>query len=119
DIEPSARQVDGSAMRQMAARLEVETKDRVTGRQQREEYRLIGLASRVRLHIRISAAEKLVQALYCEVFDHIDIGAAAIVAPVWIAFGVFVGENRALRFQNGGAYKILGGNQFDAIALAV
>lgn len=72
----------------------------------------------MRLDIGIGATEELVHALDRQILDDIDIRAAAVVAAVRIAFGIFVGEHRALRFEHGLAHEILRSNQFDGFALA-
>jgi hypothetical protein len=43
--------------------------------------------------------------------------AAAIIAPARIALGIFVGHDRALRFQNGTRDDVLRSNQLDLVAL--
>src|SRR6185437_7009921 len=47
----------------------------------------------------------------------VDELAAAVIAFTGQALGVFVGENRALSFQNGARNDVLRGNQFDLVAL--
>ena len=47
----------------------------------------------------------------------IDELAAAVIALARQALGVFVGENRALRFQNGAGDDVLRGDQLDLVAL--
>lgn len=63
------------------------------------------LAAGMGLHIGVVAAEELLHALDGEVFNHIHIRAAAIIAAV--SLSIFVGEDRALRLQNGRADEIL------------
>ena len=57
-LEPFAGQIDRRAMRQMAARGEIEPHERVARLHQREKHRLIGLAAGIRLHIGESAVEQ-------------------------------------------------------------
>src|SRR5260221_14034560 len=47
-----------------------------------------------------------------------EICATAVITPARIAFGIFVGEHRALRLQHGARDNILRGNQFDLVLLA-
>ena len=47
----------------------------------------------------------------------VDELAAAVVALARQAFGIFVGQNRALRFQNGARNDVLRGDQLDLVAL--
>ena len=44
--------------------------------------------------------------------------AAAVIAPARIAFGIFVGQHRALRLQHGARDDVLRGDQLDLVALA-
>ncbi len=51
DLEPLAAHVDGRAVRQMAAGVEIEAHEGVAGLQQRQEHGLVHLAAGVRLHV--------------------------------------------------------------------
>ena len=42
---------------------------------------------------------------------------ATVVATTWVAFGVFVGHHAALGFHDGSRNDVLGGDEFDLIAL--
>ncbi|GIS12970.1 MAG: hypothetical protein CM15mP115_21210 [Alphaproteobacteria bacterium] len=44
--------------------------------------------------------------------------AAAVIAAAGIAFGIFVGQNRALRLQNTGADDVFGCDHLDLVLLA-
>ncbi len=72
----------------------------------------------VRLHVGEAAAEQLLRALDGEVLGDVDELAAAVVALAGIAFGVLVGQHRALRLQHGAGDDVLGGDQLDLVALA-
>src|SRR6185436_1098477 len=48
----------------------------------------------------------------------IDVFAAAVIALARVAFGVLVGEQRALRREHGRAGVVLGGDQLDVVFLA-
>jgi len=52
-----------------------------------------------------------------EALGDVDELAAAVIALARQALGVFVGENRALRFQNGAGYDVLRGDELDLVAL--
>src|SRR3546814_15891613 len=69
------------------------------------------------LHIDEAAVEKLLGAVTGELLDFIRWSAALIIALAWIAFGIFVGEDRSLRFQHRFRNAIYGGDQFDLIFL--
>ena len=51
-------------------------------------------------------------------FGDIHVLAAAVIAFAGQAFGIFVGQNRSLRFQYRPGNDVLGGDQLDLIALA-
>ena len=76
--------------------------DRVAGLQRREEDRLVGLRARVRLHVGDLRVEQLLRAVDRELLGDVDEFAAAVVALARVAFGVLVGELRALRGQHRG-----------------
>ena len=102
----------------MAACIEAHPQDGVAGLDQRGEDALVGLRPGIGLHIGETAAKEFLGAVDGEGFGDVDIFAAAIVAPTGIAFGVFVGHDRTLRLQHGAADDVLGGDQFDLVALA-
>jgi hypothetical protein len=64
------------------------------------------------------AVEEPGDALDREAFGHIDELAAAIIAPAGIALGVFVGQNRALRFEHRFRDDIFRCDQLDFMSLA-
>ena len=57
-------------------------------------------------------------ALDRELLGDIDELAAAVIAPARIAFGIFVGQHRALRLEHGARDDVLRGDQLDLVALA-
>jgi hypothetical protein len=71
----------------------------------------------VRLDVGETTSEKLRNPFNGQRFRHVNILAAAIVAPARQAFGIFVGEDRALRFQHRAADVVFGGDQLDIVAL--
>src|SRR5262249_31268375 len=52
-----------------------------------------------------------------ELLDHVNILAAAVVAPARIAFGIFIGQQCAGGVEHGTRYDILGGDQLDLVLL--
>ena len=66
-----------------------------------------------------AAAEQLLGALDGQRLDRVGRGAALIVAAARIAFRIFVGEHRALRFEHRAADDILRRDQLDLRLLAV
>ena len=63
--------------------------------------------------------KELERALDGQLLDSINVLASAIPALFRITFGVFVCEDRSLRFQNCRADKILAGDQLDIFLLAL
>ena len=118
DLEPFAGHVDRRAVRQVAARIEVEAHEGVARLQQRQEHRLVHLAAGVRLHVGEVAAEQLLGPLDRQFLGDVDELAAAIVALARIALGIFVGHDRALRLEHGARDDVFRGDQLDLVALA-
>ena len=98
-------------------------KDRVAWGKQRQHYRLVGLCPGMRLDIGKVAAEQPFGALDRQAFGDIDKGAAAVIAAAGIALGIFIGEQRTLRFEHRPRDDVLAGDQLDlrlfALALAL
>ena len=103
----------------MAAGVERQAHEGVAGLHQREEHGLVGLRARMGLDVGEAAVEQALGAVDGQCLGDIDEFAAAVIAPAGIAFGVFVGEHRALRLEHGAANDVLGGNQLDLGLLAV
>ena len=78
----------------------------------------VGLRARMRLHVGVLGAEKRFGAIDRQLLGAVHEFAAAVVALAGIAFGVFIGEHRAHRFEHGFGNEIFRGNQFEAGALA-
>src|SRR5208337_5091328 len=117
-LEPAAGEIDMRAMRQMAARGEIESHEGITRLQQSEKHGLVRLAAGIRLHIGKFAVEETGDTLDSQVFGDIDELAAAVIAPARIALRIFVGQNRSLRFEDGFRDDVLGSDQLDFMALA-
>jgi hypothetical protein len=83
-------------MGQVAARIQVEAHEAVARLQQREEDRLVHLAAAVGLHVGKLRSRTASWRVRWRGFDLVDIFAAAIIALAGIAFGIFVGQDRAL-----------------------
>ncbi len=69
------------------------------------------------LHVYMVGPKERLRAVNGELLHEVNILAAAIVALAGVAFGVFVGEHRALRFQHGAGHDVFGGNQFQFVVL--
>ena len=106
-------------MRQVAARGEAKPHDGVARLQQSQHDRLVRLAAGVRLHIGEGAIEQALGAVDGDLLDDVDILAAAVIALARIAFGIFVGEQRAGGIEHGLRDDILGRDQLDLVLLAL
>ena len=104
-------------MGQVASRREIETHERVAGLHERHERALIGLAAGIGLNIGEPAVEQFARALDRKLLRDVDELAAAVIAPARIAFRVFVGQHRALRFENRARDNIFRGDELDLVAL--
>ena len=71
------------------------------------------------LHVGVIGAEQLLGALDGQGLGDVDDLAAAVVALARIALGIFVGEDRALRFHHRLGDDVLAGDQLDLGLLAL
>ncbi len=71
----------------------------------------------MRLHVGRFCAKKLLDAVDGELFGHVHMFAATVVAAAGVAFGVFIGELGALRSHDGGRSVVFAGNQLDVLFL--
>ena len=117
-IVKAAGEIGLVTVREMAAVCEVHREDFVARFEHREIDCGVGLRARVGLDIRVFGAEELLGAVDRELLDDIDMLAATVPATAGIAFGVFVGEDRALCLHHGGRGKVFGSDQLDMVALA-
>ncbi len=117
-LEPLARIIDRGAMGEMSASRTVHAHERVARLHERHEHSLVRLRARMRLDIGEAAIEKPPGALDGERLDLVDESAAAVIAPARIAFGIFVGEDRALRLEHRGRDDVLGCDELDLPLLA-
>ena len=118
-VEPFAGLVGLGPVSQVAARIQRHAKDRIAGLQQRLEHALIGLRTRIRLHVDIGTIEQLAGTLDGKVFGHVHMFAATVIAAAGIAFGVFVGHHAALGLHHGGRDDVFRRDQLDLLALAL
>ena len=112
------RHVDRRAVRQVAARIQVEAHEGVARLQQRQKHRLVHLAAGIRLDVGEIAGEQLLRPLDGQFLGDVDELAAAIVALARIALGIFVGHDRALRLEHGARDDVFRSDQLDLVALA-
>ena len=116
-FEPFARLVWRGTMGQMAARIKAHPQNRVAGLDQRLKHTLVRLTARVGLHVGKGHPEQFASARDRQIFRHIYKLTAAVIALARIAFGIFVGHDRALRLHHGAADDVFRGDQLDLMAL--
>ena len=105
-------------MREVATVREVEAQNRVARLQHRGVCLHVGLRSGMGLDVRMLGAKQLLGAVARQVFDHVGILAAAVVALAGISLGVLVREHRSRGFEHGFADEVFRGNQLEALVLA-
>ena len=77
-------------MRKVAAVREVQSHKCVAGFEHSHKHSHIGLRARVRLHIGIFSAKKLLEAFDSQRFHFVDHLATAVIAVSGITFGIFI-----------------------------
>ncbi len=118
-VEPFARQVGACAVRQVAAGGQRHPENGVPRRQQGQKRGLVRLGAGMRLDIGKRAGEELFGAGDRQRFGDVDKFAPAVIAAPGIAFGVFVGQHRALRFEHRAGDDVLAGDQLDLRLLPI
>ncbi len=89
-------------MSKVAAVGEVHGENFISGLKDGEIDGGVRLGAGMRLDVRVVGSEELFRALDCEGFHDIDVFAAPIPAFAGVALGVFICEQRALRFHHSG-----------------
>ncbi len=117
-LEQLAGEIDLGAMREVAAMIQAHAENGVAGAEQRQVDGGIRLRTGMRLHVGIVGTEQLLGAVDGQLFDHVDVFAAAVVALAGISFGVLVGQYRPLRLQHPGAGVVFRGDELNVVLLA-
>ena len=104
-------------MRQMPAMTQVHRQHPVARLQEREIDRHVGAAAGMGLDVGVFGAEDSFRAIDRELLHRVDMFTAAVPAFPRIAFGVFVGQDRALGLHDGVAGEVLAGDQFEVFLL--
>ena len=99
-VQP-ARKVDQRPMGEMSALVQAHANDRVTWLDERHVGGEVRTRPRVRLHVGVPAAKELACALACEILDHVDLLAPAVITATRIPLGVLVGEHAPHGLHNG------------------
>jgi hypothetical protein len=105
-------------MGKVPAMSQIQPKNRVARLQHRRVSRLIGLRSRVRLHVGMFRAEKFLGPLARQIFDHVGKLASAVIALAGIALRILIGEHRTGSFEHGLADKVFRSDQLQPFVLA-
>ncbi len=95
------------AVGEVAAMRQVEAEDGIAGLNNGHVGGGVGLRAGVRLHVRVLGAEELFGAVARQIFHHVGILAAAVVALAGVALRIFIGEDGTGRLQHRLADKIL------------
>ena len=106
DVVQLAGLVYGGTMGQMAAVGEVHAQNRITRLQKAEIHREVCLCAGMGLHVGMFRAEKLARAVARQIFNNINILAAAVIALARITFSIFVGQMAAHRRHHSGGDKV-------------
>ena len=69
------------------------------------------------LHVGGIRAEDFLDAVNCELFRHVDVFAATVVALAGIALCVFISQLRALGLHDSGGSVVFAGDEFDVVFL--
>ena len=115
----AAGEIEWVAVCEVAAVREVHAEDGVAGLERGHVNGDVGLRAGVRLHVGVLGAEERLGAIDGELFGFVRDFAAAVIALAWIAFRIFVGEDRTHRFENGFRDEIFRRDEFEAGSLAL
>ena len=113
-----AAHVHGGAVGQVTALGQIHAHDGVTDVQQRKVDGQVGLCAGVRLNVGILRTEQLAGTVNGDLFDLIDVLAAAVIAVAGVPFRVLVRQHAAHGRHDGGGNDVLAGNQLNVLALA-
>ncbi len=112
-----ARGRNTGAVGQVTTVSQAHAQNGVAALQQGQVDRRVGLRTRMWLDVGVISAEQLLGAVDGQLFDNVDVLATTVVALAWIAFGVLVGQGRALSFHDGRTGVVFRGNQLDVFFL--
>ena len=114
-----AREVEGVAVRQVAAVGEVHAEDGVSRLEQREVDRHVGLRPGMRLHVGMVGAEERGGARNRRALGDVDELAASVVPLARVAFGVLVRQDRSGGLEDRLADEVFRRDQLEAAVLPV
>ena len=114
----ASREVDFHTVGQVSAMVECEAEHGVARLDERLVDGCVGLCTGVRLHVDVFGTEQALGTFAGDGFDLVDLLAAAIVAASRIAFGILVGQHRALCLKHCTRHEVFGGDHFQAVLLS-
>ena len=94
-----------------------QTEDRVADVRHGHERSSVGLRTSVGLNVHVVTAEDLLRAFDGERLRDVHELAATVVATARVALGVLVGEDRALRLEDGARHEVLRGDHLEGLTL--
>ena len=116
---PASREVDGAAVGQMSALVEIEGHHRVARLQQRVIDGHVHLRAAERLHVGVLGAEQLLGARDRQTLDRVHVAAAVVVARARHTLGVLVAEDSRLRRRHHRAAVVLRRDHHQRVALSL
>ena len=105
-------------MGQVTAVGQRQAEDRVADVRHGHERSGVGLRTSVGLNVHVVATEDLLRTFDGERLRDVHKLAATVVAAARVALGVLVGEDRALRLEDGARHEVLRGDHLEGVTLA-
>ena len=112
DLKPFAGHIHRAAVGEMAAVGEIHAHHRIAGREEGEEHRHIRLRPRMGLHVGVPRTEEGLRPVDGQLFRPVNELTAAVIALARIAFGIFIGQDAALRLHDRSGYDVLRSDEF-------
>ena len=107
------------AVRQVTTLGQAHAHDGVAWLQQGQKYRLVGLRTRVCLHIDVIRSVELLESINTQLLDHVDKLTSTVVTLARVTFSVFVGQNGALHPHDSRAGVVFRRNQLNVLLLTL
>ena len=113
------RAVDSRAVREVTTMGKIEAHEGVARIEHSGKHSLVGLCTRVGLHVCPACTEDLLQTIDGELLDLIDNLTTTIITLAGQTLGILVGKHRTHGLEHLVADDILGGNQFNTLHLTL
>jgi hypothetical protein len=88
-------------MRKVSAGRQRHAEEGIAGLEEGHQDGVVGLGPGMGLDVGESTLEQLFGAIDCELVNDVDVLPTSIVAPAGVTFGIFVGQDGALCYQDG------------------